>query len=363
MNEDIVELAFETLDNHDVLYHRSKDMASKALPVRLRRRSRPDEDTESQGNAERRSYHDRNDNRHGDRYNSKRNDRTDDRYGDRHRRNEKRDDRPTNDPRGLYAQRGRRASSFDNGDYSRDSRRDKSGRSRKDHSRDYYDSESSVSPQRRNRRRSRGRSKSLYDSSSSSLISSAEDERKRRKIKIKDIVGAGLATVATINAASGLYSSMEAVKERHEKVREGKLSRKEAKRLKNTAKVQDLAAIGVAALSLKSVYSRWQETRKSHEDYHKYDYFSSTNTFVLRMTSVAHEFMVDGIRYALNHQIRNAAVTEGSAAEFAAKINAAGSALIELEEFASYAPDESLCYDASKYPGVVFEVSDAQNPR
>ena len=84
------------------------------------------------------------------------------------------------------------------------------------------------------------------------------------------MVGAGLAAVATINAASGLYDSMEAVKERHQKVKEGKLSPKEARRLKNTAKLQDLAAIGVAALSLKSVYSGWQETKKTHESYHEY---------------------------------------------------------------------------------------------
>jgi len=84
------------------------------------------------------------------------------------------------------------------------------------------------------------------------------------------MVGAGLAAVATINAASGLYSSMEAVKERHKKVKEGKLSRKEAKRLKNVAKVQDLAAVGVAALSLKSVYSNWRETKKTHASYNEY---------------------------------------------------------------------------------------------
>lgn len=83
-------------------------------------------------------------------------------------------------------------------------------------------------------------------------------------------MGAGLAAVATINAASGLYSSMDDAKKRHEAVKEGKLSQKEARRLKNTAKIQDLAAVGVAALSLKSVYSRWQETRKTHADYHEY---------------------------------------------------------------------------------------------
>jgi len=131
MNEDIVELALETLDNHDALYHRSKEMAAKALPVRLRRRSRPDEDTDSRANSARYSYDDRHGDRHNDRYNDRDEDRDDDRYGDRHTHNEKRDDRPTNDPRGLYAQRGRRASSFDNGDFGRGSQRDRSRRSRR----------------------------------------------------------------------------------------------------------------------------------------------------------------------------------------------------------------------------------------
>lgn len=102
------------------------------------------------------------------------------------------------------------------------------------------------------------------------MISSTEDERQRRKIKVKELVGAGLAAVATINAASGLYESMDAVKTRHKQVKEGKLSHKEARRLKNTARVQDLAAVGVAALSIRSVYTRWKETRETHHGYQEH---------------------------------------------------------------------------------------------
>jgi len=270
MNEDIVELALETLDHHDVLYRMPKRLAAKGLPLRFGHKSRPDSDTASYGSDVRRRSHHEQDDRYGDRYDG--------------RRDEKRNDRPTNDPRGLYAQRGRRASSFDNGDYGRGRRSDRDPRGSvpahppslaygsrcTGHSRDYYESESSVSPRRRNRHRGRERSNSVSRSSSSSLISSTEDERQRRKVKIKDLVGAGLAAVATINAASGLYSSMDAMKTRHRQVKEGKLSRKEARRLKNTAKVHDLAAVGVAALSIKSVYSRWKETRETHQGYHEY---------------------------------------------------------------------------------------------
>ena len=123
----MIELACEALDNHDALYRRSKDIAAKALPTRLRRRSRPDEDRDSGGRSERHSY----DDRHGDSRKDEYDDRYDNRYGDINRRNKKRDDRPANDPRGVYAQSGRRASSFDNGDYGRDSRRDRSDRSRR----------------------------------------------------------------------------------------------------------------------------------------------------------------------------------------------------------------------------------------
>ncbi|MCJ1389599.1 hypothetical protein MMC18_002456 [Xylographa bjoerkii] len=108
-------------------------------------------------------------------------------------------------------------------------------------------------------------------SSSSSVLSSSEDERQHKHIKTKEILTAGLAAVATIHAASGLYSSMEARDKRYEQLKSGKISPEDARKEKTKAMLQDFAAVGVAALSIKGAMSKWQgaaaqhKTRKQHK--------------------------------------------------------------------------------------------------
>ncbi|MCJ1280806.1 hypothetical protein MMC26_000123 [Xylographa opegraphella] len=114
-------------------------------------------------------------------------------------------------------------------------------------------------------------SESGSGSSSSSVLSSGEDEREHKHIKAKELLSAGLAAVATIHAAAGLYSSMEARDKRYEQLKNGKISPDEARKARTKAKLQDLASVGVAALSIKGAMSEWKgaaeqhKTRKQHK--------------------------------------------------------------------------------------------------
>lgn len=108
------------------------------------------------------------------------------------------------------------------------------------------------------------------DSDSSSILSSSEDERQARKMRHKAMLTAGLATVATIHAASGVYASMEARDSRYKAVQEGKLSPERAKREQNKARLQDLAALGIAALGIKGAVGKWQATTQHHKKYREH---------------------------------------------------------------------------------------------
>ena len=103
-------------------------------------------------------------------------------------------------------------------------------------------------------------------SSSSDVCSSSEDERRTKKARGKELLTAGLAAVATIHAAQGVYKSMEARDKRHEEVAKGEISTEEARKLKNKARLQDAAAIGIAALGIKGAYSEWQEVKEHREE-------------------------------------------------------------------------------------------------
>lgn len=95
--------------------------------------------------------------------------------------------------------------------------------------------------------------------SSSSSSSETDIENKRKKMRGKELITAGLATVATIHAAHGVYSSMEAHEKRHKLVAEGEMSPEEARKKQTKAWVQDAAAVGIAALGIKGAFSEWKE--------------------------------------------------------------------------------------------------------
>ena len=89
------------------------------------------------------------------------------------------------------------------------------------------------------------------DTSSSSAL-----EQKRKKMRGKELLTAGLATVATIHAAHGVYQSMEGSEKRHKLVAEGEMSPEEARKKRSKAWLQDAAAVGIAALGVSRVPTR-----------------------------------------------------------------------------------------------------------
>lgn len=71
----------------------------------------------------------------------------------------------------------------------------------------------------------------------------------------KQIITAGLAGVASIHAANGVYQSWEKRKSRHKAVLEGDLSPEQAKKLKAKSRFQDAASVGIAVLGVKGAIS------------------------------------------------------------------------------------------------------------
>ena len=112
--------------------------------------------------------------------------------------------------------------------------------------------------------RNSGANRGRGESSSSS--STTDMEQKRKKMRGKELITAGLATVATIHAAHGVYSSMEAHEKRHKLVAEGEMSPQEARKIQTKAWVQDAAAVGIAALGIKGAFSEWKEMNE-----HRYE--------------------------------------------------------------------------------------------
>ncbi|TPX17454.1 uncharacterized protein E0L32_003097 [Thyridium curvatum] len=174
-------------------------------------------------------------------------------------------DRDYDSPRGASRKdRHRRdpsADSYDDG-YSRDRGY---GRDRRD---DYDDDRSYRRDRDRSQNRSRrgGRGGGYSSASESDLGDSSEDEKRAKKMRGKQIITTGLATVATIHAAHNVYQSMEKRNQRHKAVREGRLSPEEAKKLKSKAILQDAASISIAALGIKGAISELKEAReRTHE--------------------------------------------------------------------------------------------------
>ena len=157
----------------------------------------------------------------------------------------------------------------------------KDGRgSRRGHEDDYY---SSRGPPREARLRGgggdggEGVSNSSHSSthsgsdSDSDSVSSSEEERIEKKMRGKELLTTGLASVATIHAAHSVYQSIEGRKKRHKEVMEGKITPAEARKKKNKARLQDAASIGIAAIGIKGAIGEWKEFREQREEYHEFE--------------------------------------------------------------------------------------------
>ena len=122
---------------------------------------------------------------------------------------------------------------------------------------------------RAKRRGGRNRSADKKRDSSADSESTTDMENRRKKLRGKELITAGLATVATIHAAHGVYSSMVASEKRRKLVHEGEMSPEEARKRKSKNMLQDAAAIGIAALGIKSAFSEWKEMNEQRHVVHE----------------------------------------------------------------------------------------------
>ena len=108
--------------------------------------------------------------------------------------------------------------------------------------------------------------------SDTSDISSSEEERRTKKMRGKEWITAGLASVATIHAAHSVYQSVENRKKRRKEVAEGKISPEEARKKKNKARLQDAASVGIAALGIKGAVSEWKEMNEQRNEIREFSH-------------------------------------------------------------------------------------------
>ena len=101
-----------------------------------------------------------------------------------------------------------------------------------------------------------------HGDASSDSSDTTDMEAKRKHMRGKELLTAGLATIATIHAAHGVYSSMEAHEKRHKLVAEGEMTPEEARKKQTKAWVQDAAAVGIAALGIKGAFSEWKDMQE-----------------------------------------------------------------------------------------------------
>lgn len=116
---------------------------------------------------------------------------------------------------------------------------------------------------------SKDRGRASSSESDSDLGDSSDDKKQRKKLKRDMLVTGGLASVATIHAAHGLYGSMEKRKQRMQMLKEGEITPEEARKRRMKANTMDAVNIGLAALGIKGAYDEWKGVvEKSKENNH-----------------------------------------------------------------------------------------------
>ncbi|KAH0551065.1 hypothetical protein GP486_007585 [Trichoglossum hirsutum] len=102
-------------------------------------------------------------------------------------------------------------------------------------------------------------------------MSATDEEGKRRKLRGKELLQAGVATVATLHAAHGIYARMEASGRRHEARKKGEIPQEENRREKAKAQAQDLASLGLAIYSAHGVMKNWEAMASRHGERREFD--------------------------------------------------------------------------------------------
>ncbi|OBT62244.1 hypothetical protein VE03_08076 [Pseudogymnoascus sp. 23342-1-I1] len=195
------------------------------------------------------------------------NDAADDKHGSSRRDRDRDVDDSRSDARSHKSSRRHR----DDRDRDRDldSSDDDYDRNRRDdrhRDRDYDDRRSQRGSEGRNRRVAEGK-QAISDSDS--LGSSTDDNKRIKKMKGKQFLTAGLATVATIHAAHNVYQSVERRKAGHKAVAEGDMTPEEARKEKAKARFRTAASVGIAGLGIKGAISEWKEMSEMREEYRK----------------------------------------------------------------------------------------------
>lgn len=109
------------------------------------------------------------------------------------------------------------------------------------------------------------------NSSSEDDVSSSEEDRERKTLGRKQLITAGLASVATIHAAHSVYQSYEGRKKHQKEVRAGEMSPAEARKKKNRARLQEAASVGIAAIGIKGAYGEWKEMKEQRDEARELD--------------------------------------------------------------------------------------------
>lgn len=102
--------------------------------------------------------------------------------------------------------------------------------------------------------------------SDSDLGDSSDEKKKRKKMKRDMMITSGLATVATIHAAHGLYGGVQKRKERMKQLEEGEITPQEARKRRLKANTMDAVSIGLAALGIKGAYGEWKEVNEKRKE-------------------------------------------------------------------------------------------------
>ncbi|KAJ5767011.1 uncharacterized protein N7511_004627 [Penicillium nucicola] len=125
-------------------------------------------------------------------------------------------------------------------------------------------------PRGENEARSNDRGRRSSSESDSDLGDSSDEKKQRKKLKRDMLLTSGLASVATIHAAHGLYGSMEKRKKRMQQLKEGEITPEEARKRRIKANSLDAVSLGLAALGIKGAYGEWKEVNEKRKENHTF---------------------------------------------------------------------------------------------
>lgn len=85
-------------------------------------------------------------------------------------------------------------------------------------------------------------------------------------MKREMLLTSGLATVATIHAAHGVYGGIQKRKKRMQQLKDGEITEEEARKGRAKANAMDAFSVGLAALGIKGAYSEWKEVNEKRKE-------------------------------------------------------------------------------------------------